>query len=238
MRLLLVWWWMLLLTGFKSIWMRSEMCGLIVSDWLTRGEPAQLRMMISPGVLQFEKLQLLPRRAFLCSITAFFHEGPPAMATSSSRESLKAQRHRLYCGIADALSVPGSGSADILSRLQTVLEAEACLSCIDGEDSVAHEPASSKSLAPRLDRAAAATPKSTAGHLAVSALQDLKAELAQRVQQTVKATRHHSKSMSCSSLLADLRAVQQEKASLAEQLAAARAAAAGQRKQHEQEVGP
>lgn len=183
------------------------------------------------GFCTFE-LQLLPRRAFLCSITAFSHEGPPAMATSS-RESLKAQRHQLYCGIADALSVPGSGSANILSRLQTVLEAEACLSCINGEDSVVHEPASSKSLAP-----AAATSKSTAGHLAVSALQDLKAELAQRVQQTMKPTRHHSKSMSCNSLLADLRAVQQEKASLAEQLAAARAAAAGQRKQHEQEVGP
>lgn len=165
------------------------------------------------------------------------------MATSSSRESLKAQRHQLYCGIADALqSVPGSGgSADILSRLQTVLEAEACLSCIDGEDSAVQTPASSKShLAPCLDssRPAAATSKPTAGHLAVSALQDLKAELAQRMQQTMKSTRQQGKSMSCSSLLADLRAVQQEKASLAEQLAAARAAAAGQRKQHEQEVGP
>jgi hypothetical protein len=168
-------------------------------------------------------------------------------AKGSSRESLKAQRHQLYCGIADALqAVPAS--ADILNRLQTVLEAEACLSCIDGEDSaVQQEPASSsKSLhgAPRLgdssSRPVATTTTSTAGHLAVSALQDLKAELAQRVQQSMsKSTRQqHGKFSSSSSLLADLRAAQKEKALLEEQLAATQAAAAGQRKQHEQEVGP
>lgn len=50
------------------------------------------------------------------------------------KESLKSKRHQLYCGIADALqrSAPPS-SCELLSRLQSVLEAEACLSSIDDD---------------------------------------------------------------------------------------------------------
>jgi hypothetical protein len=47
---------------------------------------------------------------------------------------------------------------------------------------------------------------------------------------------HAVQSMSCSSLLSDLRTAQQEKAAAEKQLDTAQAAAATQRRQHEQEV--
>lgn len=138
----------------------------------------------------------------------------------SNKESLKTKRHQLYCSIADALQhTSAENSSGILGRLQAVLEAEASLSCIDGDEgeSVLQEPASSTfdsftmgtaaagqaaTAAPAAWRGATShqpseaaprpiNPARSAQHLsrpstsglAVSALQDLKAELAQRVHQ-------------------------------------------------------
>lgn len=131
---------------------------------------------------------------------------------SESREGLKAKRHALYCSIADALQHSGEASPAVLDRLQAVLEAEACLSCIDGDaDSLVQTPGSDAYDATtdsyRIGAPAAAHARSAAAgrHLpslshcitstsapgpAVSALQQLKEEMAQRVHQSVIQQQH------------------------------------------------
>jgi hypothetical protein len=131
---------------------------------------------------------------------------------SESREGLKAKRHALYCSIADALQHSGEASPAVLDRLQAVLEAEACLSCIDGDaDSLVQTPGSDAYDATtdsyRIGAPAAAHARSAAvgRHLpslshcitstpapgpAVAALQQLKEELAQRVHQSVIQQQH------------------------------------------------
>jgi hypothetical protein len=150
----------------------------------------------------------------------------------SDKESLKAKRHQLYCSIADALQhTSAENSSGILGRLQAVLEAEASLSCIDGDEgeSVLQEPASNtfdsfmmgsaaagqaaaataaawhtrgatshqstglaEAAAPRLIEQARSAQHlsgpSTSG-LAMSALHNLKQELAQRVQHSMQKPR-------------------------------------------------
>jgi hypothetical protein len=261
----------------------------------------------------------------------------------SDKESLEAKRHQLYCSIADSLKhTSAENSSGILGRLQAVLEAEASLSCIDGDEgeSVLLEPASNTFSNSMIGSAAAGqaaaatwhthgpTPhqsfeltaaapprptdqarsaqrfgRPTTSGLAMSALHDLKEELAQCLQKQKHSMQkqrrcqgnvssaagglyrhflycstqgvamiddmqdclitssklkfvglfslcylcalhdrrpgahlHAVQFMSCSSLLSDLRAAQQQKAALEEQLHTAHTAAATQRKQHEQEV--
>lgn len=109
---------------------------------------------------------------------------------SSNKETLKSQRHALYCTIAHGLQ-KASNSADadeLLSRLQAVLEAEACLSCIDGDDGSVDDAAAPPAAAP-----AKPTPtvskqpaSSSPGALMSSALQQLKEELAHKVHQNMR----------------------------------------------------
>lgn len=146
----------------------------------------------------------------------------------ASKESLKAKRHQLYCSIADALQhTSADDSSDILGRLQAVLEAEACLSCVDGEEestsqdycglhtlddlkigislagtaaaSCQHETgadyhrpnahttaAARRTSQPSKPEQQMNRPASSAG-LAMSALQDLKQELAKSMHQSMQA---------------------------------------------------
>lgn len=124
----------------------------------------------------------------------------------TSKEVLKAKRHQLYCSIADACQQTNLDSSDILGRLQAVLEAEACLSCMDGdaeaEQNALEAPNSHASgflgaAAPvqhRVERAPGsagpcgpfAGPVRLTARTATSALHELKEELAQRAHQSVQ----------------------------------------------------
>jgi len=110
---------------------------------------------------------------------------------------LQAKRHQLYCSIADACQQTNVDSSDILGRLQAVLEAEACLSCIDGDaeaDQHALEAQNSHAsgflgaAAPGAVGPGRQSPSAVrlTARAAASALHDLKEELAQRVHQSVQ----------------------------------------------------
>jgi hypothetical protein len=114
----------------------------------------------------------------------------------ASKESLKAKRHELYCSIADALqdscAEGQQQQPDLLGRLQAVLEAEARLSHVNGDvgggdstiDSSTGIPAESGACA------AVAAPMrvedDTPAAAAVSALHQLRDELAQHTHQSVQ----------------------------------------------------
>lgn len=102
---------------------------------------------------------------------------------------MQAQRHQLYCSIADVLqhTRQSSCSNDVLARLQTVLEAEACLSCIDDTESELQDAVAGVNMVH--PAAKKALPASSAG-AAASALQQLKEELTQRVQESIQQDQH------------------------------------------------